>query len=56
VQSSGTLINGEDYHGRYVFLLRVRDGRIASVAEHNDPGAVREKLGPLLKSALQKAR
>ena len=56
VQSRGTLLNGEDYHGRYVFMLRVRDGRIASVAEHNDPVPVREKLGPLLKAALQKAQ
>jgi ketosteroid isomerase-like protein len=56
VQSRGTLVNGEDYHGRYAFMLRVRDGRIASVAEHNDPGPVREKLGPLLKAALQNAR
>jgi ketosteroid isomerase-like protein len=56
VQSRGTLMNGEDYHGRYVFVLRVRDGRIASVAEHNDPGPVREKLEPLLKAALQKTR
>ncbi len=56
VQSRGTLVNGEDYHGRYAFVLRVRDGRIASVAEHNDPGPVREKLGPLLKAALQNAR
>jgi len=56
LQSRGTLLNGEDYHGRYVFMLRVRDGRIASVAEHNDPVPVREKLGPLLKAALQKAQ
>ena len=56
VHSRGTLINGEEYRGRYVFMLRVRDGRIASVAEHNDPGPVREKLGPLLKAALQETR
>jgi len=56
VQSHGTLINGEDYHGRYVFMLRIRDGRIASVAEHNDPRPVRERLGPLLQAALKNAR
>jgi hypothetical protein len=55
VQSHGTLINGEDYRGRYVFVLRIRDGRIASVAEHNDPRAVRERLGPLLQAALKNA-
>jgi uncharacterized protein len=55
VQSQGTLINREDYHGRYVFMLRIREGRIASVAEHNDPRPVREKLGPLLQAALKNA-
>jgi uncharacterized protein len=54
VQSQGTLVNGEEYHGRYVFMLRVRDGRISSVSEHNDPAPVREKLGPLLQDALAK--
>ncbi len=54
VQSRGTLTNGEEYRGRYVFMLRIRDGRITSVAEHNDPRAVREKLGPLLQAALKK--
>ena len=32
VQSAGTLVNGEPFANRYVFLLRIRDGRIASVA------------------------
>jgi uncharacterized protein len=53
VQSRGTLINGEIYQARYAFMLRIRDERIASVAEFADPGPVREKLGPLLKAALQ---
>jgi uncharacterized protein len=53
VQSRGTLINGETYQARYVFMLRIRDGRIASVGEYADPGPVRDKLGPLLKAALQ---
>lgn len=52
VRSRGTLVNGEDYQSRYVFMLRIRDGKIASVAEHNDPRPVREKLGPLLQAAL----
>src|SRR6202043_3721074 len=37
VHSKGTLINGDEYCGVYVFMLRVRDGRIASVCEYNDP-------------------
>ena len=52
VRSTGTLTTGEAYSGRYVFILRIRDGRIASLCEHNDPGPVREKLGPLLQRAL----
>jgi ketosteroid isomerase-like protein len=48
VQLTGTLINGAAYSMRYVFMLRIRDGRIASICEHNDPGPVRERLGPLL--------
>jgi uncharacterized protein len=56
VQSKGTLINGDEYQARYVFMLRVRDGRIASVSEHNDPRAVKEKLAPLMQEALSKRR
>ena len=32
--SEATLINGEQYANTYVFSLRVRDGRIAWIAEH----------------------
>ena len=56
VHSRGTLTTGEEYCGRYVFVLRFRDGRISSIAEHNDPGSVREKLGPLLQAALAARR
>lgn len=31
-----TLANGNDYHNRYVFIFRVRDGRINEVWEHLD--------------------
>jgi uncharacterized protein len=48
VRSEGTLINGENYRNTYVFVFRVRDGRIASVAEHFNALIVREKLIPLL--------
>jgi hypothetical protein len=52
VDVSATLTTGEPYANRYVFMLRIRDGRVASVAEHFDPGPVREKLGPLLQAAM----
>ena len=56
VQARGTLINGETYQMRYVFMLRVHDGRIASVAEHNDPVPVRERLGPLMQAVMARAK
>jgi len=55
VHAQGTLIDGQDFANRYVFVLRVRDGRIASVAEHFDPAPVREKLGPLIQAAMAKS-
>ena len=52
VQSRGTLSSGEDFHNLYLFMLRIRDGRIASVAEHFNPTAVREKIAPLMQAAM----
>lgn len=54
-QARGTLINGDAFHNVYVFILRVRDGRIASVREFFNPVPVREQLGPLLQAAMAKA-
>ena len=54
VQSRGTLANGEPFHNVYVFMFRIRDGRIASVAEHFNPQIVREKIVPLLQPAQPK--
>ncbi len=48
--SEGTLINGEEYRNTYVFILRVRDGRIASVAEHFNAIIVKEKMTPLMQN------
>jgi ketosteroid isomerase-like protein len=53
VQSRGTLVNGEAFHMHYLFLLRVRDGRIASIAEHINPLITNAKLAPLLQAALR---
>ena len=55
VQGRGTLINGETYHNVYVYILRIRDGRIASVAEHFNPDPIRERIGPLMQAAMSKA-
>jgi uncharacterized protein len=55
VQSHGTLVNGEAFHNVYVFVFRIRDGRIASVAEHFNPQIVREKIMPLLQATSAKS-
>lgn len=55
VKSRGTLINGETFENNHVFLLRVRDGKIAEVAEYMNPIVVREKIAPLLQQAMAKA-
>lgn len=55
VQSSGTLSNGEAFHNAYVFVLHIRDGRIAHIAEHFNPDPVREKIVPLMQALMAKA-
>lgn len=55
VEANGTLVNGNPYSSRYVFILRIKDGKITSVAEHMDPRRVQEDLGPLLQAAMAKA-
>ena len=52
VHAEGRLHDGRIFTNRYVFVLRVRDGRIVSVAEHFNPGPVREVLGPLIQAAI----
>ena len=56
VHGAGTLINGEPYANDYVFLFRIRDGRIAAIAEHSNTVLVREKLHPLLAEVMAKAK
>jgi ketosteroid isomerase-like protein len=52
VQARGKLVNGEHYHNTYVFLFRIRDARIARVAEYFNALVVRDKLAPLMKAAV----
>jgi uncharacterized protein len=49
VRSQGRLIDGNEYANTYVFAFRLREGRIASVAEHYDALVVQEKLVPLMR-------
>jgi ketosteroid isomerase-like protein len=53
VRAAGTLIGGEHYENRYVFMFRIRDGKIVAVAEHTNVVLVRDKLVPLLASAVR---
>jgi ketosteroid isomerase-like protein len=48
VQAHGVLVNGAEYRNSYAFIFRVRNGRIASLAEHCNPLIVREKILPLM--------
>lgn len=47
--STGRLVNGEDYAQTYVYVFRMRDGLIASVAEHYNALVAQEKLLPLMR-------
>lgn len=50
-RSEARLINGELYTQTYVFVFRIRDGRIASVAEHYNALVAQDKLVPLMELA-----
>ncbi|MFD2430180.1 nuclear transport factor 2 family protein [Sphingobium scionense] len=52
VRSAGMLVNGEPFANRYVFLLRIRDDRIASVAEHFNPAPVEAQIKPLIQAMM----
>lgn len=54
-RAEGRLRSGGIFANRYVFLLRLRDGRIAHVAEHFDPTPVHETLRPLIQAAMAQA-
>ena len=50
VQSQGTLVDGKSFHNTYMFMFRIRDERIAGVAEHFNPKVVRDLIMPLLQA------
>jgi ketosteroid isomerase-like protein len=55
-RSEATLISGEPYRQTYVFVLRIRDGRIAHIAEHYNALIVQEKLFPLMEKLQAEAK
>lgn len=52
VTAHGVLSNGKAYDNHYVMLFRLRDGRIAALAEYFDPKPVDELIMPLLMAAM----
>lgn len=55
VRSKAPLVNGDTYEQTYVYVFRLREGRIAAVAEHYNALIAQEKLVPLMKQiALRK--
>jgi uncharacterized protein len=54
-RGTGTLVNGETFANRYVFVFTVHDGRIASLAEHFDPRVVERQLIPLIQARMAAA-
>jgi uncharacterized protein len=56
VKSRGTLISGEPFKNDHVFMFRLREGRIAAVAEYMNQPVVREKIVPLMQSVMAQRR
>jgi ketosteroid isomerase-like protein len=54
--SQGTLANGDAYQNDYLFLFRIRDGRIAYVGEYFNPDIVRAKIGPAIAAAMARSK
>ena len=48
VHAEGVFPDGEDYANTYVFVIRLLDGRVCSIAEHFNPLPAIEKLFPRL--------
>ncbi len=54
VEANGILSNGDAFQNSYVFMIRLRDGKIASVAEHFNPDPVRSQIVPLIQALMAK--
>lgn len=51
IRASGAFTDGEPYENTYVFVLRLREGRVIKVAEHFNPLPFFEKMLPRLQAA-----
>ena len=55
-RSKGILKNGDAYQNDYLFLFRIRNGRIAYVGEYFNPDIVREKIAPAIAAAMARSK
>jgi len=55
-RSAAILINGQQYRNNYIFVFRIRDDRISSIAEHFNPLIVNEQLMPAINMFLARAQ
>ncbi len=53
VRSDWPLVNGQRAQNHHVFAFRVRDGRIAHVAEYMDTTVPKTVIGPAIQALLQ---
>ncbi len=56
INSHGTLINGDKSANNHVFVMYLRDGRVAHVKEFMNVDVVREKIAPLLQQVMAAAQ
>ena len=47
----GAFPDGEPYENTYIFSLKVRDGRVAAIAEHFNPVPFFEQMAPRMQPA-----
>jgi ketosteroid isomerase-like protein len=52
--SQGRLVDGQPYGNTYIFVFRIRNGRIAAIAEHFNALITQEKLIPLMQALREK--
>lgn len=53
VHSTGTLPGDQPFANTHVFILRIRDGKIAHMAEHMNPYVVAAGIGPHMKTLME---
>jgi ketosteroid isomerase-like protein len=52
VHSEGTFLDGEPFQNVHIYLLRIRDGRVAHMTEHMNELIIQEKILPRMMAAM----